>query len=158
MEEINKHKCCHGEDDCECQHEDCENHQCDCEECEETENEVYDKDGVNNHEHVLDMANEVDLLYQNIQDNTDSAFELLKSLSDEDEIDTLKIDCGQILEIEKQTAQIVENFRKMAVTIALADEKEFEKKLLCLQEYVDAITKSEKLSTTIYENIIKKFN
>ena len=69
MEEINKHKCCHGEDDCECQHEDCENHQCDCEECEETEDEVYDKDGVNNHEHVLDMANEVDLLYQNIQDN-----------------------------------------------------------------------------------------
>ena len=66
-------------DECECNECECGHHhleECHCSECDSEENydeesiEKYDADGIDNKEHLLDLFEEAEMLYDNIKDNT----------------------------------------------------------------------------------------
>ena len=62
-------------------------------------------DGIDNKEHVCDIIEKSEMLFANIQDNTDLSvrfFSLLDGkILDEDIIDAIKIDCDEIIQVEK---------------------------------------------------------
>ena len=67
--------------------------------------EIYKADGLDNAEHILDVFNEIKMVRENITDNTDLAFNMLKAIKDESEadiVDSLTILCSDILEEEKK--------------------------------------------------------
>lgn len=66
------------------------------------------KDGIDNNEHILDIAQGIDVSYTNIKDNTDMSIEIFKLRKkenlDEDMLDALQIACENIIEIEKEAS------------------------------------------------------
>lgn len=117
----------------------------------------HNHDGIDNHEHFLDMFSQAEMLFQNIKDNTDGVFQLLKiyeEQGDEDIVDVIKIDAGEILEIEKTTQPIFEEIKKLKNSIK--DENDFFLLKNGAEKYFDFILKNEEKSSLIYNNLIKK--
>jgi hypothetical protein len=120
---------------------------------EEHKHEHYNNDGIDNKEHLLDLVSECEMLLENITDNTDTAFMLIKeNEKDEDIVDAIKIDASEILEIEKFT----NGFKEKINAIKLyGSEKDLE-----LKEELDGIfqtlEKYEEKSNKILEKLIKK--
>lgn len=48
-------------------------------------------DGIDNSEHILDMQKQVEMLIENISDNTDSAFDILKLHDDDKDQDLVDV-------------------------------------------------------------------
>ena len=129
--------------------------------CENESEEVYKADGIDNAEHILDVFSEMKMLMENISDNTDLAFSLLKSIKEEGEadiVDSLTIFCSDILEQEKQSQDLFEKSERLVETSKSITEKE---KLLKMQEllmeYFTALKLSEANSQALIEKVIKNF-
>ena len=70
-------------------------------------------DGVDNKEHILDMARQAEMLQENIESNTDLAFAYLKTVennADQDFVDVVRILCCDILDVEKLAKSCHEKF------------------------------------------------
>ena len=134
---------------------------CDCDECNHEHNEKYDADGIDNKEHLLDMFSEADVLYQNIKDNTDSAFAILKNLEgkeDEDILDVIRINCSEILEVEKQTKDIFDNIKKIEISLKENLETLSDGKISLIDEYFEALQKWEMVSNESFEKLLKRLD
>ena len=130
---------------------------CDCDEC----NHEHDADGIDNKEHLLDMFSEADVLYQNIKDNTDSAFAILKNLEgkeDEDILDVIRINCSEILEVEKQTKDIFDNIKKIEISLKENLETLSDGKISLIDEYFEALQKCEMVSNESFEKLLKRLD
>ncbi len=62
-------------------------------------------DGTQNKEHISDIIEKCEMLFANIQDNTDLAVRLFSlqegDIVDKDILDAVKLDCEDIIQIEK---------------------------------------------------------
>ena len=70
-------------------------------------------DGVDNKEHILDMARQAEMLQENIESNTDLAFAYLKTVennADQDFVDVVRILCSDMLDVEKLAKSCYEKF------------------------------------------------
>lgn len=122
------------------------------EHCEEND------DGIDNSEHILDMFSQIDSFFQNIKDNTDSTFELLKmSEKDEDIADVIKIDASEILEIEKVATLSFNEFSKIKELIIKDGEVSEDKKEI-VENYYNTLQNFEKRSSELFFKLIKKLN
>lgn len=127
--------------------------------CEHHEHNHYHEDGVDNQEHMLDMFEQIEMFYSNIQDNTDVAFNVLKDLEgkeDEDVLDVVRICCNEILEVEKQAKPIYEDIKKIETIVKGDDHVDWKSKNVLLEELYDALSKCEQVSNQSYENFIIK--
>lgn len=129
--------------------------------CEKEEVEEYKADGLDNAEHILDVFNEMKILRENITDNTDLAFNMLKAIKDNAEadiVDSLTIFCSDILEQEKQSKDIFEKSTQLVENSkAFSKKEELLKVQELLMEYFNAIKISEKNSQILIEKVIKNF-
>lgn len=70
----------------------------------------FSADGTENSEHILDLRQQIDMLYSNIKDNTDLAVELYKLKKaggeGEDLLDAAQVVCESIIDIEKLAAEL----------------------------------------------------
>lgn len=136
------------------------NHEAD-ECCENEEVEEYKADGLDNSEHILDVFNEMKMLRENITDNTDLAFNMLKAIKEEGEadiVDSLTIFCSDILEQEKQSKDIFEKSVQLVENSKVFSNKEDLNKVQdLLMEYFNALRISEKNSQILIEKVIKNF-
>lgn len=122
--------------------------------------EVYSGDGLDNHEHILDMQNQIKVLIENIQENTDSAFKFLKMHENDDNqefVDVIRVNCSNILDCEKlannfakQFSQIVDKLKENSI--------EIDKYLSGLEELFEKIQHLESSSEYEYSALIKKIN
>ena len=122
--------------------------------------EIYSGDGLDNHEHILDMQNQIKVLIENIQENTDSAFNFLKMHENDDNqefVDVIRVNCSNILDCEKlannfakQFSQIVDKLKENSI--------EIDKYLSGLEELFDKIQHLESSSEYEYSALIKKIN
>lgn len=67
-------------------------------------NKEKDIEGIENHEHFIDIFKEIDILKDNLTENTDTAFEILKMFDkndDQESVDVLRITCSNILDCEQ---------------------------------------------------------
>lgn len=84
-----------------------------------------DIEGIDQKEHFVDIFKEIDLLYDNIKENTDSAFEILKlyeNNKDQESVDVLRIVCSNILDCEELAKKQIESYEKIKASI-LNNEK-----------------------------------
>lgn len=133
------------------------NKDCDCDDCQ-SHGKKYDGDGVENHENLLDLFEQSDVLYENIKDNTDSAFTILKNLEnkeDEDLLDVLRINCSEILEVEKQTKDIYENIKKSEINLKEKFDTVSDAKISMIQEFFESLVICEKVSNEKMERFYK---
>lgn len=116
-------------------------------------------DGLDNSEHILDMQKQVEMLIENISDNTDSAFSILKlhvDDKDQDLVDVYRIVCNDILDCEKLAKQKVMLFQKGVQ--ALESSAEAVKKLQEFENLFDEINKLEKSSDDLLKSLINKLD
>ena len=107
------------------------------------------------------MFSEADVLYQNIKDNTDSAFAILKNLEgkeDEDILDVIRINCSEILEVEKQTKDIFDNIKKIEISLKENLETLSDGKISLIDEYFEALQKCEMVSNESFEKLLKRLD
>ena len=103
------------------------------------EEETVSVDGIENSEHILDILQEIDMLKNNISDNSDlgiSIYNLQKKnegLSD-DILDAMQLACEKIIEIEKTANELTQIQSKVdmknegQLKIILVKMKELEEK------------------------------
>ena len=116
-------------------------------------------DGIDNSEHILDMQKQVEMLIENISDNTDSAFSILKlhvDDKDQDLVDVYRIVCNDSLDCEKLAKQKVMLFQKGVQ--ALESSAEAVKKLQEFENLFDEINKLEKSSDDLLKSLINKLD
>lgn len=116
-------------------------------------------DGIDNSEHILDMQKQVEMLIENISDNTDSAFDILKlhdDDKDQDLVDVYRIICNDILDCEKLAKQKVTLFQKGVQ--ALESSAEAVKKLQEFENLFDEINRLEKSSDDLLKSLINKLS
>ena len=117
----------------------------------------HNHDGVDNEEHFWDMFSEMEMFFQNIKDNTDGAFNILKSyetIGDEDIVDVIKIDASEILGIEKISSPIFEEINKIK-NLAKNKDNLIENKEI-IEKYFNFLKINEEKSTQLFNNLIKK--
>lgn len=127
---------------------------CDCEE----RNEIYDADGVDNKEHILDMIERSNLHFENIKDNTDTAINLLKNYENEDDdfIDAIKIKCNDIVDVEKRASEIIDKINIMENSFKSKVEEIPIGEINILEEYLEVIKNCENVSNRLLENLLKR--
>ncbi len=121
--------------------------------------EEKDVEGIKADEHFIDMFKEIDLMYDNIKENTDSAFEILKLFEnnkDQESVDVLRITCSNILDCEEIIKKQIENFEKIKKEIL--DSKKIDNMKLKEKEVEDfykKIKKYEKDSSSQFKELLK---
>ncbi len=125
---------------------------------EEKETHEHSHDGIDNSEHILDMQKQIEVLIENIQDNTDSAFSILKlheNDKDQDIVDVYRINCSNILDCEKLASKLQKEFDSI-VSLAEADSQKALAHLEQLEDLFDKIKGYEEKSVQEFETFIKK--
>ena len=125
---------------------------------EEKETHEHSHDGIDNSEHILDMQKQIEVLIENIQDNTDSAFSILKlheNDKDQDIVDVYRINCSNILDCEKLASKLQKEFDSI-VSLAEADSQKALAHLEQLEDLFDKIKGYEDKSVQEFETFIKK--
>lgn len=118
-------------------------------------------DGIDNYEHILDMRKQLDMLFNNIKDNTDTAFEILKmheNDTEQDVVDVYRINCSDILDCEKLVEAKVNSFKELSNALAGKGKEEIVKVLPKLEDLFDEIRQFEKSSTDLLYTLMKKIN
>lgn len=104
-------------------------------------------DGIDNKEHVCDIIEKSEMLFANIQDNTDLSVRLFSLLDgkilDEDIIDAIKIDCDEIIQVEKLAESYMSQIRLYKNSII--KEKNYKDILNINNELKNLENKSKKL-------------
>lgn len=122
--------------------------------------EIYSGDGLDNHEHILDMQNQIKVLIENIQENTDSAFKFLKMHENDDNqefVDVIRVNCSNILDCEKLANNFAKQFNQIVDKLK-ENSIEIDKYLSGLEELFDKIQHLESSSEYEYSALIKKIN
>ena len=118
-------------------------------------------DGIDNYEHILDMQKQLDMLFNNIKDNTDTAFGILKmheNDTEQDVVDVYRINCSDILDCEKLVEAKVNSFKELSNALAGKGKEEIVKVLPKLEDLFDEIRQFEKSSTDLLYTLMKKIN
>ena len=96
-----------------------------------TENHLYNEDGANNPEHIIDIIQEIDILYSNIKDNKDIClhiFESNKNNHDDDTLRAMGLICENIDEVEQKACDlfvIIEKAKENLKNINKENERDF---------------------------------
>ena len=118
--------------------------------------ENIDKEGISNHEHFIDIFKEIDILRDNLSDNTDTAFEILKMYdehSDQESVDVLRITCSDILDAEELAKEKIERYERLKQRVlASGGSKEEQKEAL---EILNELKKLEKNSSKQFGELLK---
>lgn len=125
---------------------------------EEKETHQHSHDGIDNSEHVLDMQKQIEVLIENIQDNTDSAFSLLKlheNDKDQDIVDVYRINCSNILDCEKLASDLQKEFNSI-VSLVEGDSKKVLAHLERLEDLIDKIKNYEEKSIKEFATFLQK--
>ncbi len=109
-------------------------------------------DGIDNSEHVVDIIQEIEMLYSNIKNNTDIGIELYKfkkqSSNDGDDIlDAMQIACEKIIELEKSASEIYSDFSAIVKQI----DRKYENSL---KEIYQNMQKIEEISRKTMESLL----
>ena len=114
---------------------------------EELDSHNHSHDGIDNNEHILDMQKQLSMLIDNIKDNTDTAFDILKMHDedkDQDIVDVYRINCSNILDCEKLANEKVEHFN--SIFDKILNENDAIKFLKELEDIFDEVNEYEKSS------------
>lgn len=114
---------------------------------EKFDNHNHSHDGIDNSEHILDMQKQLSMLLDNIKDNTDTSFSILKlheEDDDQDAVDVYRINCSSILDCEKLASERVEHFNK--IFDGISNEKDAIAHLNELEDIFDKVQELEKSS------------
>lgn len=118
--------------------------------------ENIDKEGISNHEHFIDIFKEIDILRDNLSDNTDTAFEILKMYdehSDQESVDVLRITCSNILDAEELSKEGMERYEKLKQNVLTnGGGKEQQKEAL---EILSELKKLEKSSSKQFSELLR---
>lgn len=119
-------------------------------------NMLEDKEGISNHEHFIDIFKEIDILRENLSDNTDTAFEILKMYQDDkdqDSIDVLRITCSNILDCEELSKQVIDRYETLKANLFANKQAKVEEKeaIAILEE----LKKLEKSSSKQFKELLK---
>lgn len=121
-----------------------------------SENKMEDKEGISNHEHFIDIFKEIDILRDNLSDNTDTAFEILKMYdehSDQESVDVLRITCSNILDAEELSKGGLERYEKLKQNVLTnGGDKEQQKEAL---EILSELKKLEKSSSKQFSELLR---
>lgn len=113
-------------------------------------------DGIDNKEHILDMQKQLSMLIDNIKDNTDTAFSLLKlheNDGDQEIVDVYRINCSNILDYEKLAGKKEEEFNN--IFKRLSSSADALSRMMELEDVFDEICEYEKLSEQSLKNLIE---
>lgn len=113
-------------------------------------------DGIDNKEHILDMQKQLSMLIDNIKDNTDTAFSLLKlheNDGDQEIVDVYRINCSNILDYEKLAGKKEEEFNN--IFKRLCSSADVLSRMMELEDVFDEICEYEKLSEQSLKNLIE---
>ena len=113
-------------------------------------------DGIDNKEHILDMQKQLSMLIDNIKDNTDTAFSLLKlheNDGDQEIVDVYRINCSNILDYEKLAGKKEEEFNN--IFKRLFSSADALSRMMELEDIFDEICEYEKLSEQSLKNLIE---
>ena len=118
-----------------------------------------DIEGIEADEHFVDMFKEIDLMYDNIKENTDNAFEILKLFEnnkDQESVDVLRITCSNILDCEEIIKKQIKNFENIKAEI-LKNERKVDSKLRQkeVEDFYKTIKKYEKDSSSQFKELLK---
>ena len=118
-----------------------------------TEQEKY-ADGTNNEEHIRDIISQVEISFENIQDNNDVCLQVYKVKqaidTDKDTLDAISIACENSIEIEKQAGDVlavVEQVKDNLDKYGKSNEEDLQNLLKQMQKY-------EKQSRKIMEGVM----
>lgn len=104
-------------------------------------------DGIDNKEHVCDIIEKSEMLFTNIQDNTDVSIKLFSlkdgEMIDKDILDVIKIDCDEIIQVEKLAESYMSQIRLYKNSII--KEKNYKDILNINNELKNLENKSKKL-------------
>lgn len=118
-----------------------------------------DIEGIEADEHFVDMFKEIDLMYDNIKENTDNAFEILKLFEnnkDQESVDVLRITCSNILDCEEIIKKQIENFEKIKAEILKNERKvDFKLRQKEVEDFYKTIKKYEKESSSQFKELLK---
>lgn len=118
-----------------------------------------DIEGIEADEHFVDMFKEIDLMYDNIKENTDNAFEILKLFGnnkDQESVDVLRITCSNILDCEEIIKKQIENFEKIKAEILKNEIKvDFKLRQKEVEDFYKTIKKYEKDSSSQFKELLK---
>ncbi len=118
--------------------------------------ENIDKEGISNHEHFIDIFKEIDILRDNLSDNTDTAFDILKMYdehSDQESVDVLRVTCSDILDAEELSKGGLERYERLKQKVlASGGSKEEQKEAL---EILNELKKLEKNSSKQFGELLK---
>ena len=121
-----------------------------------SENKMEDKESISNHEHFIDIFKEIDILRDNLSDNTDTAFEILKMYdehSDQESVDVLRITCSNILDAEELSKEGMERYEKLKQNVLTnGGGKEQQKEAL---EILSELKKLEKSSSKQFSELLR---
>ena len=122
-------------------------------------NREKDIEGIEADEHFVDMFKEIDLMYDNIKENTDNAFEILKLFEnnkDQESVDVLRITCSNILDCEEIIKKQIENFEKIKAEILKNEIKvDFKLRQKEVEDFYKTIKKYEKDSSSQFKELLK---
>ncbi len=125
---------------------------------EEKKTHKHSNDGIDNNEHIIDMQKQLEVLFENIQDNTDSAFGVLKlheNDKEQDIVDVYRINCSNILDCEKLAGDLKKEFDNIVSRIGTDEQKALEY-LEQLEDLFDKIKGYEEKSVQEFEIFIQK--
>lgn len=121
-----------------------------------SENKMEDKEGISNREHFIDIFKEIDILRDNLSDNTDTAFEILKMYdehSDQESVDVLRITCSNILDAEELSKGGLERYEQLKQNVLTnGGGKEQQKEAL---EILSELKKLEKSSSKQFSELLR---
>lgn len=105
------------------------------------------EDGTDNAEHIRDIISEIEILYNNIQDNNDICMQLylIKKNIDEDLADALQLACETLVQIEQDAGDIIEVVNKVKENIDKCDKSQEADFKSLLKQMKDFEKKSRKI-------------
>ena len=119
-------------------------------------NKQIDNENIAADEHFVDIFKEIDLMRDNLSENTDTAFEILKlydNALDQESVDVLRITCSNILDCEELAKSILEKYEavKKQVFAGKTDSQMQQQALELLKE----IKKLEKTSSKNFKQLLE---
>ena len=119
-------------------------------------NKQIDNENIAADEHFVDIFKEFDLMRDNLSENTDTAFEILKlydNALDQESVDVLRITCSNILDCEELAKNILEKYEsvKKQVFAGKTDSQMQQQALELLKE----IKKLEKTSSKNFKQLLE---
>ena len=119
-------------------------------------NKQIDNENITADEHFVDIFKEFDLMRDNLSENTDTAFEILKlydNALDQESVDVLRITCSNILDCEELAKSILEKYEsvKKQVFAGKTDSQMQQQALELLKE----IKKLEKTSSKNFKQLLE---